>query len=77
MSRSPTPIATRRCRGPHISEEEHEVVLHEEEPIVEKRVVPKERVRLDKDTVSDQREVSEDVRKEQIETERLEQGRNR
>lgn len=63
--------------GADISEEEHEVVLHEEEPIVEKRVVPKERVRLDKDTVSDQREVSEDVRKEQIETERLEQGRNR
>jgi hypothetical protein len=29
-----------------ISEEEHEVVLHEEEPVVEKRVVPKERVRL-------------------------------
>ena len=27
-----------------ISEEEHEVVLHEEEPVVEKRTVPKERV---------------------------------
>jgi uncharacterized protein YrrD len=26
--------------GPEISEEEHEVVLHEEEPVVEKRVVP-------------------------------------
>ena len=63
--------------GADISEEEHEVVLHEEEPVVEKRVVPKERVRLDTDTVSDEREVSEEVRKEQIETERLEQGRNR
>src|SRR5689334_13456323 len=31
--------------GPAISEEEHEVVLHAEEPVVEKRVVPKERVR--------------------------------
>ena len=30
--------------GPEISEEEHEVVLHEEEPVVETRVVPKERV---------------------------------
>ncbi len=30
--------------GADISEEEHEVVLHEEEPVVEKRVVPKERV---------------------------------
>jgi uncharacterized protein (TIGR02271 family) len=34
--------------GPEISEEEHEVVLHEEQPVVEKRTVPKERVRLDK-----------------------------
>jgi len=53
--------------GPAISEEEHEVVLHEEEVVVDKRAVPKERVRLDKDTVTEQREVSEDVRKEQVE----------
>ena len=53
--------------GPAISDEEHEVVLHEEEPVVEKRVVPKERVRLDKDTVTDARTISEEVRKEQIE----------
>jgi len=55
--------------GPAISEEEHEVVLHEEEPVVEKRAVPKERVRLDKDTVTDERTVSEEVRKERIDTE--------
>jgi uncharacterized protein (TIGR02271 family) len=55
--------------GPDISEEEHEVVLHEEEPVVEKRTVPKERVRLDKETVTDEREISEQVRKEQIEGE--------
>ncbi len=53
--------------GPAISEEEHEVVLHEEEPVVEKRAVPKERVRLDTETVSDEREISEEVRKERIE----------
>ena len=35
--------------GPEISEEEHEVVLHEEEVVAEKRAVPKERVRLEKD----------------------------
>jgi uncharacterized protein (TIGR02271 family) len=63
--------------GADISEEEHEVVLHEEEPVVEKRVVPKERVRLDKETVSEQRDVSEEVRKEQIDTEGLERGRSR
>jgi uncharacterized protein (TIGR02271 family) len=54
--------------GPDISEEEHEVVLTEEQPVVEKRAVPKERVRLEKDTVTDEQTVSEDVRKEQIET---------
>jgi uncharacterized protein (TIGR02271 family) len=52
--------------GPAISEEEHEVTLHEETPVVEKRAVPKERVRLDTETVTDERQVSEDVRKEQI-----------
>jgi len=52
--------------GPDISDEEHEVVLHEEQPVVEKNVVPKERVRLDKDTVTEDVEVSEDVRKERI-----------
>jgi uncharacterized protein (TIGR02271 family) len=52
--------------GPDISEEEHEVTLHEETPVVEKRVVPRERVRLDTDTVTDQRQVSEEVRKEQV-----------
>src|SRR3712207_7940652 len=55
--------------GPAISEEEHEVTLRAEEPVVEKRVVPKERVRLDKETVTEERQVSEEVRKEQIEAE--------
>jgi uncharacterized protein (TIGR02271 family) len=53
--------------GPAISEEEHEVTLHEETPVVEKRAVPKERVRLDTETVTEERQVAEDVRKEQIE----------
>jgi uncharacterized protein (TIGR02271 family) len=54
--------------GPAISEEEHEVVLHEERPVVAKETVPVERVRLDKETVTEQETVSEDVRKEQIDT---------
>jgi stress response protein YsnF len=55
--------------GPDISEEEHEVTLHAEEPVVEREVVPKERVRLDKDTVTEQRGISEEVRKERIDAE--------
>jgi uncharacterized protein (TIGR02271 family) len=53
--------------GPAISEEEHEVVLHAEEPVVEKRAVPQERVRLDKDVQTEERQVSDTVRKEEIE----------
>jgi uncharacterized protein (TIGR02271 family) len=52
--------------GPDLSEDEHEVVLREEEPVVEKRVVPRERVRLGKDTVTDEERVAEELRKEQI-----------
>jgi uncharacterized protein (TIGR02271 family) len=59
----------RATAGPDISDEEHEVVLHEEEPVVEKRAVPKERVRLSKETVTDDAQVSEQVRKEQIQQE--------
>jgi uncharacterized protein (TIGR02271 family) len=53
--------------GPELTEAEHEVILREEEPVVEKRVVPRERVRLDKDTVTGEERVAEEVRKEQIE----------
>src|SRR5215218_4133035 len=53
--------------GPAISEEEHEVVLHEEEAVVEKQAVPKERVRLDKETEMEEQQVSDSVRKEEIE----------
>lgn len=79
LEREPITDANRdeALSGADISEEEHEVVLHEEEPVVEKRVVPKERVRLDTETVSEEHEVSEEVRKERIDTEELERGRSR
>jgi uncharacterized protein (TIGR02271 family) len=69
----------RATAGPEISEEEHELVLHEEEVVTEKRAVPKERVRLDKETVTDEQTVSEQVRKEQIDAEGVEKkgGRKR
>jgi uncharacterized protein (TIGR02271 family) len=54
--------------GPEISEEEHEIVLHEEQPVVEKRAVPKERVRLEKDTMTEERQISDEVRKERIDS---------
>jgi uncharacterized protein (TIGR02271 family) len=54
--------------GPEISEEEHEVVLHEERPVAEKEVVAKERVRLTAEERTAEETVSEDLRKERIET---------
>jgi len=53
--------------GPDLSEEEHEVTLTEERPVVEKETVPVERVRLTKEQVTDQQNVSADVRHEEIE----------
>jgi uncharacterized protein (TIGR02271 family) len=53
--------------GPDISEEEHEVVLHEEKPVVAKEAVPVERVRLGKEQVTDEETITENVRQERIE----------
>jgi uncharacterized protein (TIGR02271 family) len=53
--------------GPAISEEEHEVTLRAERPVVEKEAVPVERVRLGTETRTEHETVGGEVRKEQIE----------
>ena len=53
--------------GGDLTEEEHEVTLHAERPVVEKETVPVERVRLATETVTSEETVTEQVRKEQIE----------
>jgi uncharacterized protein (TIGR02271 family) len=55
--------------GPDISEEEHEVVLTEERPVIAKETVPVERVKLGTETVTDTEQVNAEVRKEEIELE--------
>jgi uncharacterized protein (TIGR02271 family) len=50
-----------------LSADERTIELREEQPVVDKRVVPKERVRIGKEVVRDQEQVSEPVRKEQVE----------
>ena len=65
----------RATSGKDISDEEHEVTLSEEEVVVDKQVVAKERVRLGTETVTDEQEVTEEVRKERIETEGEIEGR--
>jgi uncharacterized protein (TIGR02271 family) len=63
--------------GPALSEEEHEVTLRAEQAVVEKNVVPKERVRLDKDVVTEQETINETVRGERIEVDGDAPGVNR
>ncbi len=53
--------------GSELSEEEHEVTLHAEQPVVTKETVPVERVKLGTETVTNEETVSDSVRKEQIE----------
>ncbi|EYR63145.1 photosystem reaction center subunit H [Actinotalea ferrariae CF5-4] len=60
----------RAVDGPEITENEHEVVLHEERPVVHKETVPTERVRLGTEQVTTEETVSEQVRHEEIDTER-------
>ncbi len=61
--------------GPELTEDVHEVTLTEERPVVEKETVPVERVRVGKEQVTENVQVSEQLRKEQIETEGADTGR--
>jgi uncharacterized protein (TIGR02271 family) len=53
--------------GPAISDEEHEVTLHAERPVVGTEAVAVERIKLGTETVTETETVSGEVRKEQIE----------
>ncbi|WP_069160159.1 PRC and DUF2382 domain-containing protein [Nocardia altamirensis] len=68
------PSAVRRA---DIGEQEREVTLHEERVTAHKETVPVERVRLAVDQVQDSQTVSDTVRKERIETEGVDNDRNR
>jgi uncharacterized protein (TIGR02271 family) len=60
--------------GPAISEEEHEVTLHAERPVVDTEAVAVERVRLGKETVTENETVGGEVRKEEIELDKGDRG---
>lgn len=53
--------------GPDLSTEEVELTLTEEQAVVDKEVVPVERIRLDKDVVIEEEQVNETVRREEVE----------
>jgi uncharacterized protein (TIGR02271 family) len=50
-----------------LSEEVHEVVLSAERPVVQREVVPVERIRLSTETITGEETITEPVRKEQVE----------
>ncbi len=61
------PVAPGDSVDASIGEAAADVVLTEERVVVSKETIPVEKVRLDTETVTEQREVTEAVRKEQIE----------
>jgi uncharacterized protein (TIGR02271 family) len=69
VEREPITDASRAdaLSGAEITEEEHEVVLYEERPVVATEAVPVERVRLGTETVTEKETVSGEVRKERVE----------
>ncbi|MEP7022432.1 MAG: PRC and DUF2382 domain-containing protein, partial [Actinomycetota bacterium] len=64
LEREPITDANRgqAMSGTDISEEEHQVTLHAERPVVQKEAVPVERVRLGTETVTEDHEINETVR---------------
>jgi len=63
--------------GPAISEEEHEVTLHAERPVVDTQAVAVERIKLGTETVTETETVGGEVRKEHIELDTTEDGTGR
>jgi len=63
--------------GRAFADEQAEVTLHREEPVVQKRTEATERVRLEKDAVTEQKDIKGEVRKERVEVERDDEPRSR
>jgi uncharacterized protein (TIGR02271 family) len=76
LEREPITDANRDAAlsGADISEEEHEVTLRAERPVVAKETIPVERVRLATETVTGEQQISEEVRKEQIDEPEVDAG---
>ncbi|MFC6257027.1 YsnF/AvaK domain-containing protein, partial [Kocuria oceani] len=64
-----TPLSGTEATTGTIGEEDVEVTLHEERPVVAKETVGVEKVGIEKETVRDTERVDADVRKEQVEVE--------
>jgi uncharacterized protein (TIGR02271 family) len=74
LEREPIPEGSTRGDAT-ISEEERDITLHAEKPVVQKETVAVEKVRLGKETVTEEQTVQGQVRKEQIDVDRGNTGR--
>lgn len=77
VQREPIPEGTATGRDGSISEEQRDVTLHEERPVVQTETVPIERVRLDKETVTEDQTVRGEVRKERFDVDEGDKSRGR
>jgi uncharacterized protein (TIGR02271 family) len=68
LERTPVSEEDADAAGADAVEGQPEVVLHAERPVVHTETVPVERVRLAKDTVTDEQTVGDTVRREHVET---------
>lgn len=75
LEREPLTDAEATGTSGELVEDEQEVTLHEERPVVEKTVEPVERVRLEKETVIEEERLEAQLRKEQVQAEGWEGGR--
>lgn len=73
VEREPIP-ASERGRA-ELGEDEQTIELHEERPVVDKQVVPKERIRVGKEVMTDEEQISEEVRKEAVDIDDPDRGR--
>lgn len=60
------PVKAGEVTDARIAEEEREVILHEERPVVVKEIVAVERVSLDIETIQENREVTDTIRREEV-----------
>lgn len=68
---APTLDTTQDLADYDLAEQEFDLILHEERVVVSTEVVPVERVRVRTRVITEQREVSDTVRREQVEIENI------
>lgn len=69
VTRTPISEEERRKAGPagKLQDEDVDITLYREEPVIRKETVPYERVHLETDRVTEQQEVSTEIQREQLE----------